>query len=291
MNLQEEIEQLVERAIHEDVRDGDFTTQACIPESSVTTARIILKQAGVVAGLPFLEVIFKKIDPSIHVALLVEEGSFQKAGTPLALVSGPARAILTGERVALNLIQHASGVATITKSYVKKVSNPNCAIMDTRKTLPGLRALEKYAVRMGGGKNHRYSLSDRIIIKTSHLSFVESNQTKPIKYAFERAKSLYPNLEIEIEIKKYEHLSEALETDAVAIMLRDMAPEEAKKCVEKIRNSPKKMDTKVYIECSGAITLDTVNAYAKTGLNGISLGTLTHSVPALDIVMRLQNDK
>lgn len=284
MKLEEEIEHLIERAIQEDVGEGDFTTQACIPESSNATGRIILKQAGIVAGLPFLSVLFKKIDPRIEVALSVPEGSFQKAGTILGVVTGPARGILTGERIALNLIQHASGVATITSAYVKKVAGLNCSIMDTRKTLPGLRALEKYAVRMGGGKNHRYGLSDRCIIKINHLSFYASGQPKPIQYAFESVKSLYSDLEIEIEIKKYENLDEALATGAAAIMLRDMAPEDVKKCVEKIRKSSTK---KVYIESAGSITLDTVRAYAETGVNGISLGILTHSVQALDIVMRL----
>lgn len=284
MKLEEEIGHLIETAIHEDVGDGDFTTQACIPETANATGRIILKQAGIVAGLPFLSVLFKKIDPRIEVVLSVPEGSFQKAGTILGVVTGPARGILTGERIALNLIQHASGVATITSAYVKKVAGLNCLIMDTRKTLPGLRALEKYAVQKGGGITHRYGLSDRCIIKINHLSFVASDQPKPIRYAFESVKALYPNLETEIEIKKYDQLEEALETGAAAVMLRDMPPEEARKCVEKIRKSSTK---KVYIESAGSITLDTVRAYAETGVNGISLGILTHSVQALDIVMRL----
>lgn len=283
MSIEKEIEQLIDIAIQEDIKDGDSTTQACISESSLAKGRFILKQSGVLAGLPFLAVLFKKIDPRIEITLSVEEGSFQKAGTILGTITGPTRAILSGERIALNLLQHASGVATITYAYVKKVAGFNCAIMDTRKTLPGLRALEKYAVRIGGGKNHRYNLSDRCIIKINHLSFIAAGQPKPIQYAFDRVQSLYPELEVEIEINKLEHLNEALETKAVAIILRDMAPEEAKKCVEKIQKASKK----AYIECAGAITLDTVRAYAATGVNGISLGTLTHSVQALDIGMRL----
>lgn len=283
MDLEGEIEQLIDTAIHEDVGEGDFTTQACIPSSVIATGKFILKQAGIVAGLPFLAVLFKKLDPSIEVALLVAEGSFQKAGTILCTATGPAQGIITGERIALNLIQHASGVATTTTSYVKRVSGYPCAIMDTRKTLPGLRALEKYAVRMGGGINHRYGLSDRCIIKINHLSFVSSEYPKPISHAFNSIKSLFPKVEIEIEINKYDQIEEALGTGAVAIMLRDMAPEEAKKCIERIRKTSKK----VYIESAGSITLDTVHAYAKAGVDGISLGTLTHSVQALDIVMRL----
>lgn len=283
MDLENEIKLLIEKSIDEDLQQGDFTTQGCIPESSVAKGRFILKQSGVLAGLPFLEVLFKKIDPRVEISLTVEEGSTQKAGTILGTISGPSRAILTGERIALNLLQHASGVATTTSTYVKKVAGFNCAIMDTRKTLPGLRALEKYAVRMGGGKNHRFSLSDRCIIKINHLAFIPSDQPKPMQYAFDQIRAFQPNLEVEIEIKKFTQLNEALETGAVAIILRDMAPDEAKKCVEKIHMTSKK----AYIECAGAITLDTVRAYAATGVNGISLGALTHSVQALDIGMRL----
>lgn len=283
MNLEKEIHHLIDLAIKEDISKGDITTESCIDSEEMTSGKFILKQAGIVAGLPFLDILFKKIDSRTNLTLFIPEGSYQKAGTIIATISGPVRAILAGERIALNLIQHASGVASITAAYVKKVSGL-CAIMDTRKTLPGLRALEKYAVKIGGGKNHRFGLNDRCIIKSHHLSFVSSKVPHPILYAYNCIKSQHPQQDIEIEVEEMSQLEEALQTDAVAIMLKDMTPEEARKSVEKIRKTNKK----VYIESAGAITLDTVRAYAEVGVDGISLGALTHSVQALDIGMRLQ---
>ncbi|MBN9377775.1 MAG: carboxylating nicotinate-nucleotide diphosphorylase [Chlamydiales bacterium] len=282
MDLQQPIHNLIDLALQEDIRSGDITTLACISKNAQAQAKVILKQAGIVAGLPFLEILFKRIHPDIKVHLEVKEGSFQKAGTLLGTIIGPMRAIITGERVALNLIQHASGVATITAAYVKKVTGWDCLIMDTRKTLPGLRFLEKYAVKIGGGHNHRFGLDDRLIIKTNHLAYLaQSKQT--VAETVVSLKNLHPELPVEIEVEETERLLEALETDVDAIMLINMAPEEAKKCVEIIKKTSKK----VYIESSGAITLDTVHAYAKTGVHGISIGDLTHSVEALDIRMRL----
>lgn len=282
MDLEQPIHNLIDLALQEDIRSGDITTQACIDKTAQAQAKVILKQAGIIAGLPFLEILFKKIHPDVKVNLEVKEGSFQKAGTVLGTITGPMRAIISGERVALNLIQHASGVATITAAYVKKIAGLDCLIMDTRKTLPGLRFLEKYAVKVGGGHNHRFGLDDRLIIKTNHLAYLShSNQT--VAETVMSLKNLHPELPVEIEVEEAERLQEVLETDVNAIMLINMAPEEAKKCVERIKKTSKK----VYIESSGAITLDTVHAYAKTGVHGISIGDLTHSVEALDIRMRL----
>lgn len=283
MELEKEIERLIEIALAEDIGSGDITTEICIPEEISTSAKFVIKQACVLAGLPFLETLFKKIDPKIEVTLLANEGSFQKAGTIIAKITGPTRGILSGERVALNFLQHASGVATATASYVKKVAGLDCAILDTRKTLPGLRALEKYAVKVGGGRNHRFGLDDRFIIKVNHLSFIPAHSSHPISHAISLAKSKSPHLPIEVEIENSAHLNEALKHDISAIILINMTPEEIKKCAQKI----KKTEKKVYIESSGAITLDTIRAYAETGVHGISLGAITHSVPAADIGMRL----
>lgn len=283
MPLTKQIHDLIDLAIREDIRSGDIITQACICENAVASAKIILKQAGIVAALPFIEVLFKKIDPNIEVELHVEEGSFQKAGTFLATIKGPMRGILTGDRITLNLLQHASGIATITGAYVKKIVGLDCAIMDTRKTLPGLRALEKYAVKVGGGYNHRFGLDDCLIFKTNHLSYLSKSKKSSLAEAIAKVKKLHPKLSIEVEVDDSATLQEALDTEANAIMLVNLSPEEAKKCVEKIRKSSKK----AYIESGSAITLDTVRAFAQTGVDGVSIGDLTHSVKALDMRMRL----
>lgn len=283
MHLHKEIERLIETSLAEDLGTGDVTTEVLLKKETLASAAFVMKQAGIVAGLPFLQMVFEKIDRDIQVTALVEEGSFHKAGTTIAKVSGPAKGILSGERVSLNLIQHASGVATITREYVRKLKGLNCQILDTRKTLPGLRALEKYAVKIGGGTNHRFSLADRFTIKRNHLHFQGAPGGKTIKEAVHRAKTARPDLPIEIEISQPQLLPEALETGAHAIMLSRMMPSEIKKCVALIR----KTDKKVYVESLGTITLDTIRAYAETGVDGISIGSITHSVPSLDIVMRL----
>jgi nicotinate-nucleotide pyrophosphorylase (carboxylating) len=284
MEIEREIEQLIDTWIAEDIRSGDITTNACIPEDTLANAKVTLKQAGVVAGLPFLAQVFHKLDSNVEINLHIKEGSYHKAGTIIATLKGSARAILSGHRIALNLLQHASGVATITASYVKKIAGSGCAIMDTRKTLPGLRSLEKYAVKMGGGLNHRFGLDDRFIIKTNHLGILASSSANPISVAVAKAKEFCPNLPIEIEIDNTEKLEEALKTEATVIILCHMTPDETAKCVKKIRKTKKK----VYVDSSGTITLDTIRAYAELGVDAISIGALTHSVQALDISLKCQ---
>lgn len=283
MDLHKEIDKLIDIALGEDVRSGDITSRACIPESATTSGRFFLRQAGVIAGLPFLETVFHKVDPKVKITILVEEGSYQRSGTHIAKISGPAQSIFTGERVALNLIQHASGVATVTGAFVRKLRGIDCAILDTRKTLPGLRALEKYAVQAAGGVNHRYGLDDRFIIKGNHLVFLAGNHDKPIQEAVRRVRKENPNIPVEIEIKHMEQLEEALATDAEAIMLNTMMPDVICRAVKRIRQT----DKKVFVESMGSITIDTVRAYADTSVDGIAIGSLTHSAECLDIRMRL----
>lgn len=283
MSINPEIEHLIDVSIAEDIRSGDITSQACIPDSAIASTKLVLKQAGVLAGLPFVQRLFKKIDPRIEVIVQVQEGAFHKAGTVIAQISGPARGILTGERIALNMLQHASGVATMTAAYVKKVAGYGCAILDTRKTLPGLRCLEKYAVRMGGGQNYRSGLDDRFIIKTNHLAFLRTRSDHPILEALQSVKLYRPGLPIEIEVDDTALIHEALQTDAIVIILCNMTPDEVAHCVQKIR----KTDKKVYVESSGTITLDTIRCYAELGIDAISIGAMTHSVPALDIGMKV----
>jgi len=284
MYLQKEIERLIDTAISEDVGSGDITTEVLVPEDAVISGSFVMKQAGITAGLPYLNILFQKIDHTIKATPLVEEGSYQKAGTIIAKVTGPARGILTGERIALNLIQHASAVATSTNEYVRKLRGLKCEILDTRKTLPGLRALEKYAVRIGGGSNHRFTLDDLVIIKNNHLYFLTGSSGTAIKTAIQKAKSKRPDLAIEVEISDTKLLPPVLESEAKAVMLSRMMPSEIKKCVRLIH----KADKKAFVESLGTITLDTVRAYAETGVDGISIGAITFAVPPLEIVMRLK---
>lgn len=283
MDTYKEIYKLIDHALSEDIRTGDITTAALIPEDAVIAAHLSLKQAGMIAGLPFIDKFFHKIDPRIQVELCCKEGDFLKSGDVIASISGPAQGIFSAERALLNFLQHCSGIATITAAYVKKVAGLKCAIMDTRKTLPGLRALEKYAVKIAGGKNHRFGLDDRLVIKKNHLSYLNSSSPLEFNEAFDKVKALGADLPIEIEIDDIKLLDRALKTDAYAIMLSNMTPEEISKCITKIRKTNKK----VYVESSGAISLETVRAYAETGIDGIAIGDLTHSVKALDIRLRL----
>ena len=283
MDYKQEIERLIDTAITEDIGSSeDITTAALIPRASITSGKFVLKEKAVLAGLPFLETVFKKIDPQIEVKLLVPEGSWQRAGSILAKVSGPARGILTGERIALNLIQHASGVATATAAYVERVKGLKCDMLDTRKTLPGLRALEKYAVEKGGGVNHRYGLHHRFIIKHNHLALFIGNTAHPIREAVEMVKAYRPEVPTEIEISAYEQLSEALGTDIDAVMLDHMPPDEIRRCVRKVRKTNKK----VFLELA-TITLQTVRMYAETGVDGIATSALTYFAQPTDIRMRL----
>lgn len=284
MDLEREIDQLIERTIAEDVRSGDITSQACLPDSRNTTGAFILKQSGTIAGLPLLPRLFQAIDPRIEVTLETEEGSYQKPGTLLAKVSGPACSVFAGERIALNLIQHSCGVATITAEYVKKMAGLKCDILDTRKTLPGLRALEKYAVAVGGGKNHRNGLDDCFLIKSSHLAFLTGGERHPIAEAMERIKALETKLPIEIQIDNPAFIDEALKYEFRTIMLRNLTIDEIEQTVAAVR----KINKKVYLAFSGNVTLDTVRALAESGINGISVAALTHSVPGIEIGIRLK---
>lgn len=284
MNLEQEIDHLIERAIAEDIRSGDITSLACLPDTRQATGTFILKQSATLAGLPLLQRLFHRIDPRLEVCLPEQEGSCQKAGTTIAKVSGPIRSLLAGERIALNLLQHATGVATVTAEYVKKLNGLKCDILDTRKTLPGLRALEKYAVAVGGGKNHRNGLDECFLIKSSHLAFLGTSEHHPIAEAVERIKAVDNKLPIEIQIDNPLHIEEALKYEFRAIILRSMTLDEVEKCLCMIR----KMNKRIYVAFSGNVALDNIRTLAESGINGISIAALTHSVPGIDIGMRLK---
>lgn len=287
MNVDEEIKRLIEIAIREDIGTGDITAEACISEDAWTYGALVTKQGGTVAGLRYLGYLLSKFDPRIEVELLVEEGSTHKAGKVIAVVEGPARAILSAERTVRNFLQHASGVATLTAAYVRKVAGYDCLILDTRATLPGLRALEKYAVKVGGGTVHRFGLDDRFIIKKNYLALMANGTSRPIIEAVQRARVCRPHLAIEVEVSRQEELEEALQTDVYAIILNKVSPSEARRFVKMIHTAKKK----AYLQNSAGISLDTLREYAETGVDGISIGTITQSAENLHISMRLASSR
>lgn len=279
--IREEIEILLQKAFAEDYAFDDITTKACIAEEEKAVAHLLLKQDACLAGLKFIPWIFYFFDNTIETEIFFEDGEFCPRNTVLAKVSGPARAILSAERVALNLLQHLSGIATLTHACIERVKGTKCEILDTRKTILGLRALQKYAVKTGGGVNHRPHLAGGILIKNNHLALAAKRTDNPIGYTIQRARLGYPLHEVEVEISSFAQLAFALEAKADRILLDNMKPSEVKKCVEYTKGS-------VYLEASGGITLDSIYEYAMTGVDGISLGALTHSVKAIDIALRLQ---
>lgn len=283
MDINQEIGRLIDIAIREDIGQGDITSEACIPDSAHTYGVLVMRQSGMVAGLPYLESIFKKVDPRIAVEIHIAEGSSHKAGTLIATVEGPARGILSAERTVLNFIQHASGVATLTANYVRKVSGYDCIILDTRATLPGLRALEKYAIKVAGAAVHRYGLDDRFIIKKNYRAFLAVNHKHPIIDAVRAASAFRPDVAIEVEVARFEDLDEALQPEVSAVMLENMTAPQTKRCVKKIHAAGKK----AYVQCSTGIALETVREYAETGVDGISIGNLAYSADNLHISMRL----
>lgn len=270
------LDRLIDLALEEDLGPGDVTTQALIPPRQQGEAHIRAKETLVVAGLPVAARVFEKLDPSLNFTPQVEEGQEVAPGTVLALLKGPVAPILTGERVALNFLQKLSGIATFTRKMVAAVAGFPVAIMDTRKTTPGWRVLEKYAVRLGGGHNHRFGLYDGVLIKNNHLAAVGS-----IREAIRRARDQTPHpLKIEVEVTTLAGLEEALTAGADIIMLDNMDEATMRKAVELARG-------RALLEASGSMTLERLPKVAATGVNFISMGKLTHSAPAVDIHLRL----
>ncbi len=264
-------------ALAEDKVNDDITSLAIIGRSLNAEAQILLKQRSKIAGLIFLPRVFHAIDPNLSMQLHVEEGQDCEKGEALATIHGSARSILAGERTALNLLQHASGIATFTAKCVEETKGFCCDILDTRKTLPGLRELQKYAVKIGGGKNHRFNLSERFLIKNNHLALMERNS---ISEAIDKARALRADVKIEVEVEDLEQLFEALESKADFILLDNMDVEMVREAVEMTKG-------RAYLEASGGMNLSTIRSFAATGINGISVGALTHSPPAVDICLRM----
>lgn len=270
----------IEKALLEDIASGDITTNALIPEAMESTATIVAKANGIIAGLEIAEKVFRILSPDIIWKPLIKDGDKVKNGDLLVEMSGPFRALLTGERLALNYLQRMSGIASMTGLFVAQVADYGTKILDTRKTVPGLRVLDKYAVKTGGGKNHRIGLYDMVLIKDNHIK-VAGGITK----AVEQIRRLVPaGTKIEIETTTIAEVEEALEMKADIIMLDNMSTEMMKSCVALI-------DHRAKVEASGNMNLDRVREVAATGVDYISIGALTHSVTAFDISMNIKTDQ
>ena len=263
---------LVRSALAEDVGSGDVTTMSLIAQDSFASGVIVAKEPLVVAGVDLAIASFRELEESIDFSVEVLDGQDGDFFQPLIRIYGPARALLTAERTALNFVQRLSGIATLTAKFVQQVSGTNTKILDTRKTVPGWRVLEKYAVACGGGINHRFGLYDQVMIKDNHLVAVGGDIKKAVKCAREN----YPKLKIEVEADTVEQAKTAAEAGADIILLDNMSCEELIQSIELISGRSK-------TEASGGITMDTVREIAETGVDYISIGALTHSAPAVDI--------
>ncbi|MGM0546969.1 MAG: carboxylating nicotinate-nucleotide diphosphorylase [Bacteroidota bacterium] len=269
------IQDLIDRAFNEDVSGGDVTTNAIVDETRQAQAVWLAKEQGIVAGLDIAKQVFKYLDPLVEWESNVEDGTLVDKGRKIVMIKGKARALLTAERIALNIAQRMSGIATMTRKFVDKVEEFPTDILDTRKTVPGLRHLEKYAVKAGGGTNHRIGLYDMAMIKDNHIVAAGS-----ITEAVKRVRKEHPDIKVEVETTTLSEVDEALAAGADIIMLDNMSIEQMKKAVKTI-------SSRAQIEASGNITLDTVKEIAATGVDYISVGALTHSVKAFDISQRL----
>ncbi|SHF49756.1 carboxylating nicotinate-nucleotide diphosphorylase [Desulforamulus putei] len=267
-----ELNKLIATSLAEDIGTGDITTNSIVPAGSVAKGIIYVKEPGIVAGIPVAEAVFRYLAPDIGFSARVQDGASLEPGDVIAEVEGDARAILTGERLALNFLQRMSGIATRTAALVDKVKLYPVRVVDTRKTTPGLRMLEKYAVRVGGGFNHRFGLYDAVLIKDNHIKVAGG-----ITQAVLAARQNVPHtVKIEVEVENLAGVNEALEARADVIMLDNMDP-------ATMREAVKLVDGRALVEASGGINEETITAVAKAGVDLISIGALTHSIKSLDI--------
>ena len=272
--MQFEIERIVRTALAEDIGLGDITTEVTVAPETVVRAELVAKEDFILAGIDVAASVFRTLDPNASFEKLLADGQKVRRGEVIAWIKGRAAVLLQGERVALNLLQRMCGIASLTAQYVEQVAGTGAAIVDTRKTVPGLRALDKYSVRMGGGRNHRIGLFDGVLIKENH-----SAAAGGITTAIERARLRLPHtLKIEVETRNLDEVGEALAAGAEIIMLDNMTLDEMRQGVALI-------DGRALVEASGGVNLETVREIAETGVNIISVGALTHSVKAADISM------
>ena len=270
------IDDLIKLAFAEDIGDGDHTTLCCIPATEMGKSQLIIKEDGVLAGVEMARRVFKAFDPELKMTVFIEDGAEVKKGDIAFVVEGKVQSLLQTERLMLNIMQRMSGIATTTRKYVKQLEGTKTHVLDTRKTTPGMRMIEKEAVRIGGGMNHRIGLFDMILLKDNHVDFA-GGISKAITRAHEYLKEKGKNLKIEIEVRNFDELEEALQTGGVdRIMLDNFTPENTREAVRRVAG-------RVELESSGGITFDTLRDYAECGLDYISVGALTHSVKSLDM--------
>ncbi|MBL0385384.1 carboxylating nicotinate-nucleotide diphosphorylase [Tumebacillus sp. ITR2] len=271
------IETIVRNALTEDIGFGDITTNSIVPTEKQGVGQLVTKEPGIIAGLDVAELTFRLVDPTLTIVRHAADGDQVPKGQLLMEVTGSARSILTGERVALNFLQRMSGIATRTSKFVELVRYYNAKIVDTRKTTPGLRVLEKHAVVVGGGRNHRFGLFDAVLIKDNHIEIAGG-----VKQAIIAARHQIPHtMRVEVEVENMEQIDEALEVKADIIMLDNMTPEQMDVAVEKIAG-------RALVEASGGVTEETIVEIAKTGVDYISIGALTHSIKSLDISLDIE---
>ncbi|MDD2300015.1 MAG: carboxylating nicotinate-nucleotide diphosphorylase [Fermentimonas sp.] len=279
MEVEDLIKNLIELAFAEDIGEGDHTTLCSIPESETGSSRLLIKEEGILAGVNVAKEVFNKFDTSLKVEVFIEDGSHVKPGDVAFVVKGKVQSILQTERLVLNLMQRMSGIATITNKYVKLLEGTNTKVLDTRKTTPGMRMLEKQAVKIGGGENHRIGLFDMILLKDNHVDFAGGIENAIIR-AKQYLKEKNKDLKIEIEVRNFEELDEALSVGGVdRIMLDNFTVEDTTRAVEIVNG-------RVELESSGGITFETIRDYALTGVDYISVGALTHSVKSLDMSLK-----
>jgi nicotinate-nucleotide pyrophosphorylase (carboxylating) len=279
MEVENLINSLLELAFAEDIGDGDHTTLCSIPASEVGSSKLLIKEEGILAGVDVAKDVFHKFDPELKVEVFIEDGAHVKPGDVAFVVTGKVQSLLQTERLVLNLMQRMSGIATITNKYVKLLEGTKTKVLDTRKTTPGLRMLEKQAVKIGGGENHRIGLFDMILLKDNHVDFaggIKNAITRAKQYLKEKNK----DLKIEIEVRNFDELNEALNVGGVdRIMLDNFTVEDTRKAVDIVNG-------RVELESSGGITFETIRDYAVTGVDYVSVGALTHSVKSLDMSLK-----
>ena len=276
LTVEELNDRLIDLAFAEDIGDGDHTTLCCIPEDAMGESKLLIKEEGVFAGVEIAKEVFRRFDPTMQVEVFIEDGTHVKPGDIVMSVKGKVQSLLQTERLMLNILQRMSGIATMTNKYVQKLKGTKTRVLDTRKTTPGMRMLEKLAVKIGGGTNHRIGLFDMILLKDNHIDFaggIENAISRCHQYLKEKGK----DLKIEIEVRDFDELNRVLAFGGVdRIMLDNFTPEETRRAVELIGG-------RYETESSGGITFDTIRDYAEQGVDFVSVGALTHSVKGLDM--------
>ena len=276
LSVEELEDRLIDLAFAEDIGDGDHTTLCCIPEDAMGKSKLLIKEDGILAGVEVAKKVFARFDPTMEVEVFMGDGSRVKKGDVAMIVTGKIRSLLQTERLMLNIMQRMSGIATMTDRYVERLKGTKTHVLDTRKTTPGMRMLEKEAVKIGGGCNHRIGLFDMILLKDNHVDFA-GGIVPAIENAHQWCKENGKNLKIEIEVRNFEELQQVLDHGGVdRVMLDNFSVENTRKAVEIING-------RVETESSGGITIDTLRAYGECGVDYISVGALTHSIKSLDM--------